>query len=103
MPEGKPGRTFRKVTPDFYKFEKEGDALEGTLLYRDVIDLQDGPVDRFTIVNDDGELIAFLGNKIMSGALRNIPDDTYIRVVFVGKTQTLGGRPVNKFDVFVAD
>ena len=94
-------RKYRKITPDFYKFEKPGDFVAGRLIMSDKVEMQEGPVSRYTLSDDMGGLVAFLGSKIIDSSLALVADDTWIKVIFVGQTKTLSGRPVNKFDVYV--
>ena len=96
-------RKFRRVEPEFVRFLKEGDSIEGILLLRDTITFQNREASRYTIETDTGDHKCFLGSTIMDRNLTGVPIGTCIRITFLGKEQSKSGQPLKKFTVEIAE
>jgi len=96
------GKTYRKVSPTMFKFEKPGDELEGTLYHVDEVLMDTGPVKRYTVVTEDGEPLSFLGSSNLDVSLAPIEMGTQVLIRFVEVRTSSRNRNVKAFDVFTA-
>jgi hypothetical protein len=82
------------------KFEKAGDAVEGTFTGF----LEDQGKDKnscvYTLKSDDGEEHRFWGTKVLDDQMSKINIGTYTKVEFKGKVKSKAGREYNDFEVF---
>lgn len=81
-----------------YKFEKVGQTLEGYLISKGTITIEDKDVSRY-VVKTDNDTVAFLGSHQLNEGLAPIAEGTRIRVTFLGAKKLAGGRRVNNFDI----
>lgn len=95
----KPTRNFQPVQGDFFKFEKEGQILEGTLTLKETISINNNEIGKFTLTDDVGGMKSFLGGASIDAILENIPEGTYIRLTYKGKERTNSGREVKIFTI----
>lgn len=101
-------RKFRKVTAEQYTFKNAGDAVEGTLVNKEIVIFEnegrETPVGKYTLETEDGNRISFLGSTTLDSTMGIIDIGAYIRVTFKGTTpRKTGSGNVRLFDVEVAE
>ncbi len=97
------GKRYRKVSPTMFKFENEGDEIEGVLMHVDEIIMDNGSVKRYTVQTEDGEPVSFLGSANLDLSLATVAEGQEILIRFVERRVSAKNRPVKAFDVFVVD
>lgn len=100
-----PSRKFRPVAADFKDSDswKEGDAVEGWLRAKSTVDVQNGTIGKYTIEQETGKLLAFLGGTILDDAMALIDVGAFVRVTFDRVEKRAGGKTLKHFNVEVAD
>jgi hypothetical protein len=100
-------RQFRNITADFYQFDQEGKSLEGTLLAKDTMTFHRAGIatdeGKYTIQNDAGERISFLGGTELDQTLATVDVGSYIRVTYTGERKASSGMMVKQFAVELAE
>jgi len=89
------------LTPQFVKFEKEGDRVIGRLVAVTEIEsrLNEGTYNQYVFDSDNGRIKFALGRQTdqeIGGSLR--AGEIYA-ITYLGKEEVKGGRRVNKFQV----
>jgi len=97
------GKRYRKVSPTMFKFENEGDEIEGVLMHVDEIIMDNGPVKRYTVQTADGEPVSFLGGANLDLSLATVGEGQELLIRFVERRISAKNRNVKAFDVFVVD
>lgn len=82
IPEG-----FQSVEPTPFKWEKPGDTVLGTLLYRQD---PEGEINnmRYFIKEEDGSILLVWGTKVLDPKLQLIPDGGQVFIHFREEKQT---------------
>jgi len=93
---------WKKVEKDVFKFEKEGDNIEGELILVEDGKAYDNKV--YTIKTDKKELVVF-GTTVLDSQMATVPIGKMVRIVFSGikKSEVKGRNDTKLFDVFVKD
>ena len=94
-PEG-----WKKASPDFVQFEEVGQHYAGKLISKGVVNFPNGDVGRYTLEDDEGNLIAFLGGAVIDRVLDTIEIGTDVYVEYTGDERTAANQTVRLFDVF---
>jgi hypothetical protein len=99
-------RKFKDITADFYKFEKIGDVLEGTLVSKDSQGFtragQTNDVGKYVLENEAGERISFLGGTVIDQTLSDVNVGSYVRLTFLGTKPTTQGQNLKDFTIELA-
>lgn len=95
-------REFKSISPTFIKFESEGEQVEGILRSKTTIDFQNGPVGKYTLEPETGELISFLGGAVLDQAMNMVEIGNYVRVTFEGISKLDGAKTLKNYKVEVA-
>lgn len=105
----------KEITTNFVKIgvKVEGDEdeqvyveeLAGILLEKDRMNMSGGPVGRYKIEQENGEIVTFLGGVILDDKLSMIEIGTDIEIKYLGaeKSSAAGHSPTKQYSVFVAE
>lgn len=91
---------WQEVSPDFFRFEKEGQEVTGVLAAKDSIEVRGTPVGRYTIDTEEGS-VSFLGGVSLDPLLAKIQEGQLIKLVFLGMAGTQRGTQVKQFKLYV--
>ncbi len=86
---------------EFFRFEAEGDTLQGQLIDRRFITVAapgggESTIGQYTILTGDGEIF-FNGSFDLDAKMARIPDRAYVRVTRQGIDKTKRGFSVIRF------
>lgn len=81
-----------------FKFEDEGDKLEGYYLGAGTIDIEGDEVTVHNIKTDTG-LFSPLGSADLNRKMSQVPSGARVRVVYEGKKKLKGGKTLKVFTV----
>lgn len=81
-----------------FKFEKVGTVLEGYLMRRDTLNLDDKDVPRYVVKTDKGVVSTLASYKLDEG-LKDIAPGTRIRATFQAIKKLPGGKTLKVFDI----
>ena len=87
---------WREILTDQYKFEKEGDGIQGVLLSRETSSFGVGA---YTIQIDEDHALSILGTTTLDRQMVQVRIGEEVRIAFTGKTKTGSGRFVKLFSV----
>ena len=99
------GRQFRSLNtrPEFFTFDKAGDALEGRLIGLRDVTTQFGPGRVADLTTDGGQQVACFISAGMSALDNRNLIGAYVRVEYLGKKENPNtGRTFKSFDVQVS-
>lgn len=95
---------WKSTTGEIFRFEKEGDSIEGTLA-----NIRDGKYFRpetgakskvFDIRTKDGTMKSIFGTAVLERLLSSVQLNTEVKVTFKGVTKTKAGNDLKQFEVF---
>lgn len=84
---------------DFHKWTEPGDAVEG--LWQGQRDGQYGPLGMLD--QESGKRISFPLHTALLQRVEGLRKGAEVRIVYLGKQQSKGGREFKAFDLFVAN
>ena len=94
-------RNFKSVTPLFFKFEKEGDSIEGFLVDVQDFNYRNGDAAiRYIIRTEDGVDYSFNGTAVINQRMALVTNGEYIKVEMTGTLDTGNVQPAKMFEVY---
>lgn len=87
-----------EIETEKYKFEREGDALEGYLIEKSVFTYDDKDLNRYVVKNDVGAF-SFIGTFKLNELLSKIETGTRVQITYRGTEKTKAKRTVKLFEV----
>lgn len=104
MAKAKKDKDTENLTPDFMKWEKDGQNIIGCMVSKNTVPsgLSDGEYQQYLFKTDDG-LVKFSLGKAADEELKAtmVPGGIY-EITYKGKIDIGKGKRVNKFQVFMA-
>ena len=82
-----------------FKFEKEGDILQGRISERRERDIQGRSFGQYVVEDLNGVSWRVYGNVSLDDALSRVEDGEYIQIVLEGFEETPSGFPTKVFKV----
>ena len=95
-------RNFVPIEESFFRFQAEGDSVEGKLVESGPMKIRNNDAMRYKLRQDDGTVVAFHGATEMDGKMSEVEDGQYVRITRRGERPTSGGFNVTQYDVEVA-
>lgn len=94
-------KTWKEIeSPNFFKFEKIGDLIDGLLMSKDSSDRYGFGL--YTIKTFDGEQKRFHGSSQLDDLLLNVSVPCYVRIEYVDNQETANGT-MKLFNVSVGE
>ena len=87
------------VEPNVWKFEKEGDSIEGTLVLKKT-NIGVNHSNAYYIQKADGSQWLVWGSKIMDDRMELVPEMSQVKIVFKNRTLNAKKQPLKIFQVF---
>jgi len=100
--EKAPARKMHKVEDAIFKFEKEGDQIEGKLIAVQETSAFGNPVYK---LENDGKSYAIFATAILQRHMASVEIGKWVKIVFIGTIPNSNPKlnPIKNFDVFVED
>ncbi len=95
-------RNFQPIDADFFRFEKVGDKVEGTLVESRAMVIRGNDAMRYKLRLDGGAMVALHGSAEIDDKLTEVQNGQYVRITYTGETPTSGGFNVKQYKVEVA-
>lgn len=91
---------FVEVKSSVFKFEEEGQTLEGEYIANEPAGLYEGTV--YKIRRPSGSVVVVFGSVILNQKMQAVPLGSTVRIVYKGEVEskTKGHNPIRTFDVF---
>jgi len=89
---------WKKVEVNAFKFENEGDSIEGVYLRAEKSTQYEN--DNYVLETTDGNKTVF-GTAVLNTKMANIPLGKMVKIVYIGKAKSKKGVMYKDFDVFV--
>ena len=94
---------WQSTSGEIFRFEKENDALEGTLMQ-----VRDGNYFRpdgskskvYDLKTADGKTRTIFGSMILERQMGSVKNGVEVKIVYKGQVSTKSGRKAKAFDVF---
>ena len=97
-------RKFKKIEPRFVRFENIGETVEGWVVNARDFQFRSGnPGVKYTLRDDNGQLLEFNAPAILRERLFTVGQGEYIRVTYSGDIDTGKDSPAKNFTVEVMD
>lgn len=94
-------RILKPVTGAYAKFEEKGDMAAGTLQGFVVINVRGSATPKYTLRQDDGEIVSFLGTVQQIEILRQLPVGSYVQIIYTGLKERATNGNVKIFEISV--
>ena len=88
-----------ELTTTWNKDLTAGDAIEGVYVKKEVVDGNYGPQDKYIIETPDGERKGIFATASLTRQFKNIPEGSYVWVVYKGEVTTKLGRTIKSYEV----
>lgn len=90
-----------KITPAYFKWEKEGEYILGAFVSSSSIDskINDGSYQQYVFDTDNGPVKFSCGKVFDSEIGGNLKEGCVYRIEYRGKEKTQSGYNINRFDV----
>lgn len=96
-------RKWTKIeAPDFSRFGKPGDSIEGKLLKVGQTKFRNGTAGKYTVELETGEEVTFNGSVRLDDLMADVPINSFVRITYTGDTKTGSNFQMRNFDVEVA-
>jgi hypothetical protein len=79
------------------KLEKQGDVLEGYYEGSETFDNKGKPLTKHRFKGEDGKMLSILGSHQLNEDLPKVPQGSFTRITFEGKSRTKRGGTVNNY------
>lgn len=76
-----------------------GSVLEGKYLKTEVFDGENGETEKYIIETPAGEKMGVYATISLLNQFRNVPEGSYVWIIYKGKETTKKGREVKVYDV----
>ncbi len=90
------------VETDFFKFDKIGATITGTLIEKSTQPFGETIVGRYKVADGDGAITTFLGNVALDDKLESVPEGTEIRLTWIGEISTGNNRKMKDMKLEIA-
>lgn len=92
---------WKKIEADIFKFENEGDVIEGILIDVDESSNYNNKV--YKIEKADGKTSVVFGTTVLDTNMKNVSLGTHVRILFIGTkpNNKVGQNDIKLFEVFV--
>ena len=93
-------KEWKKIEREIFKFENEGDSIEGELLKIEPSETYKNKI--YTIRTSEGDKVVF-GTAVIDSELSIVPVGSEIKILFVGtkESKVKGQNPLKLFDIYV--
>lgn len=88
-----------ELTTTWNKNLETGATLEGVYLKKEVFSGKYGETEKYIIETKDGEKLGVFSSASLANQFKNIPEGSYVWIVFNGEETSKNGRPVKVYTV----
>lgn len=88
-----------EMTTTWNKDLTAGATLEGLYLKREVFDGKYGETEKYIIETSDGEKLGVFSSASLANQFKQIPEGSYVWIVYKGEETSKNGRPVKVYEV----
>lgn len=82
-----------------WKGVNEGDSLEGVYIKSELVKGNYGEQNKYVIETPDGDKKGVFANRSLERQFANIPEGSYVWIVYKGESTTRAGRTVKVYEV----
>lgn len=88
-----------EITKTWNKDLKAGDTIEGLFIKTETYEGNYGTTEKYIIETNDGEKWGVFSSASLANQFKNIPEGSYVWIVYKGEETTKSGRPVKVYEV----
>lgn len=90
-----------EITQTWNKDLEAGAEIEGVYLKKEIMKSSFGPgeTEKYVIETKDGKKMGIFSSASLARQFANVPEGSYVWVVYKGEETTKNGRPVKVYDV----
>ena len=88
-----------EITKTWNKDLNAGDAIEGVYLKKEVYTGNYGQTEKYIIETPAGEKMGVFASASLTNQFKNVPEGSYVWIVYKGEETTKSGRPVKVYTV----
>lgn len=88
-----------ELTTTWNKDLTAGAILEGKFLKTEIYDGKYGTTEKYIIERNNGEKVGVFSSASLANQFKNVPEGSYVWIVYEGEETTKSGRPVKVYTV----
>ena len=88
-----------ELTVTWNKDLTAGDSLEGRYTKKETFEGQYGTTEKYVVETDKGEKFGVFSSASLARQFKNIPEGSYVWIVYKGEENSKNGRPVKVYEV----
>lgn len=88
-----------EMTTTWNKDLEKGATLEGVYLKKENFEGKYGTTEKYVIETPEGEKMGVFSSASLSNQFKNIPEGSYVWIVYQGEELSKSGRPVKIYSV----
>lgn len=88
-----------ELTKTWNKDLTVGATIEGVYVKKEIYDGNYGQTEKYVIETPEGEMMGIFSSASLANQFKNVPEGSYVWVVYKGEETTKSGRPVKVYEV----
>ena len=88
-----------ELTTTWNKDLEAGATLEGKYIKKETFEGSYGTTEKYIIETKDGEKLGVFSSASLARQFKNIPEGSYVWIIYKGEETSKNGRPVKVYDV----
>lgn len=103
IPEVEPDDEYQEVVIEFFKFDTEGQILEGLLVAKAQNTIRGSKVGKYTLIRKEDKMkVTFNGGTVLDELMASVAAGKEIKIVYIGDEIPMesGQFPMKRFKVF---